>query len=200
MSRILNYKLVTEKLQTSQIGIFSVLDFERIFGVSKMAAQKFLAKYANNGTFTRIKNGLYYLSLNIPSEMLLANKLYEPSYISFEYALNYYGIIPESIYVVTSATTKATRNFTIQNKNFTYNNIRQELFFGYMVQLDGNGQIVYLAEPEKALADYLYFVNLGEKKINDRLDLRKINKKRLFVYLKKYKRSSLIELAKKLYA
>lgn len=195
----MNYQKTIEKLLLSGINIFSTLEFARLFGASKIAAQKFLTKYAKKGTFTKIKNGLYYFNLNLPPETIIANKLYEPSYISFEYALNFYGIIPESVYGVTSATTKATREFNVAGRLFSYYRLKKTAFFGYKPQeIDGN-KIIYIAEPEKALADYLYFVDLKKKKMSERIDIKKIKQKKLFLYLKKFKRSSLLKLAKKLY-
>ena len=51
----------------------------------------------------KIKQGLYETDNKI-NPFFLSNIIYGPSYISFQTALAYYGIIPERVYVITSAT------------------------------------------------------------------------------------------------
>jgi len=86
---------------------------------------------------------------------LIANKLREPSYISLEYALNLYGLIPEAVFVYTSIGTKKTASFETVIGNFSYQSVKKPLFFGYI--LKGQGSVKYkIAEPEKAILDFLY--------------------------------------------
>ena len=131
---------------------------------------------------------------------LIANRLYEPSYISFDAALSFYGIIPETIYAVTSATTKATREFKADNIRFVYHKLKKEAYAGYKAikHLDNT---ILMAEPEKALADYLYFVALKKRGLHyERLDLKKIKKTDLLSYVKLFKRPEMIKLVEKIYA
>ena len=93
--------------------------------------------------------------------------LYQPSYLSLEYALCHYGIIPEMVFTKTAVTTKTTRKFSNGFGAFSYRHIQPKLFFGYVTKNTASGTYL-LAEPEKALLDYLYF-NLG--KINDENDV-----------------------------
>ena len=62
-----------------------------------------LARMAKNGECIPITRGLYETDPDVPG-YLLAGSIYGPSYISFEYALGYYGMIPEAVYTVTCAT------------------------------------------------------------------------------------------------
>ena len=67
-----------------------------------------LSSYSNlNNKLVRlVKNGDYYryqIYKNVPG-FLLAGSIYGLSYISFEYALSFYSLIPEKVYVFTSAT------------------------------------------------------------------------------------------------
>jgi predicted transcriptional regulator of viral defense system len=121
---------------------------------------------------------------------LIANKLREPSYISIEYALQHYSLIPESVFLRTSISTKKT--LTIKNKigNFSYRSIKKNLFFGYI--LEGQGKSKFkIAEPEKALLDILY-LRTDIKNIEDIASLRinpdtykeKVNNLKLDSYLK----------------
>ena len=56
---------------------------------------------------------------------------------------------------------------------------------GY-VPTEISSQTILVAEPEKALADFLYFVAMGKKNIPDRFNLTKINKKLLLRYIPYY--------------
>lgn len=56
-----------------------------------------------NGKLYKIITGLYETDPNTPG-YLLASSIYGPSYISFEYSLSYYGLIPERVTIITCAT------------------------------------------------------------------------------------------------
>jgi predicted transcriptional regulator of viral defense system len=55
------------------------------------------------GALIPLKRGLFETEANTPG-FILANALLGPSYLSFEYALSYYGMIPERVMTYTSAT------------------------------------------------------------------------------------------------
>ncbi len=62
-----------------------------------------LSREVKNGHLFKIINGLYETNKNTPG-YLLAGSIYGPSYISFEYALSFYGLIPERVSTITCAT------------------------------------------------------------------------------------------------
>lgn len=86
----------------------------------------------------------------------LATKIYYPSYISLEYALSYYGIIPEAVNTVTSITTRKTVNFKNKLGEYAYHHLSTKAFLGFVSKQNHNFTF-QIAYPEKALADYLYF-------------------------------------------
>lgn len=196
MERKLKPIYVQHALQVKGVRLFSPSDFQRVFGVSLRAAQEFIKDHCDD-IFLKIRNGLYALRVDPPQEEAIANKLYAPSYISFEYALARYGIIPESVYAITSATTRITREFIVNNKSFTYSHIKKQAYRGYRTEKMG-GITVLIAESEKALVDYLYFVDLKRKTLNERLIVRKMNKKSIMEYAKLFGRKSLMRLAKEI--
>ena len=176
--------------------MFSPSDFQRVFGVSLRATQEFIKGHCDD-LFLKVRNGLYALRAEPPQEEAIANRLYAPSYISFEYALSRYGIIPEFVYTITSATTRTTREFIVNNKSFTYSHIKKQVYRGYRTEKMG-GMTVLIAEPEKALVDYLYFVDLKRKTLNERLNVRKLKKKTVMEYARLFGRKSLIKLVKEI--
>ncbi|MCG2707969.1 MAG: hypothetical protein L6404_04905 [Candidatus Omnitrophica bacterium] len=196
MERKLKPIYVQQFLQEKGVRLFSTSDFLRIFDVSLRAAQEFIKDHCDD-VFLKIRNGLYALRADMPAEEPIANRLYEPSYISFEYALSRYGIIPESVYTITSATTRTTREFIVNNKSFTYSRIKKQAYRGYRTEKIG-GITVLIAEPEKALVDYLYFVDLKLKTLNERLNVRKLKKKAVVEYARLFGRKSLLKLVKEI--
>lgn len=198
MAKKLNPVKIQQILIRKQLKIFRPLDFQRIFDVSYETARKFILRYIKKGLIIKLKKGLYSLETYLPSEFEIANRVCSPSYVSLEYALMYYNIIPDTVYTVTSVTTKSTREFVINNVSYRYNKIKKNAFTGYLRKsIDGN--IILIAEPERALVDYLYFVDLGQKAIYDRIDVSSLSKSKLVKYAKLFKRKSLVKLVNKIY-
>jgi len=136
--------------------VFSSGELKTIFFVEKNILVQ-VAFWLKKGYIKKVKKGLYMLTSMVDKVNLvvLANKIYNPSYLSLEYALNYYGIIPDIPGTYTSVTTRKTENFKNEFGNYSYQKIKEELFVGYKIIQDGN--LSYnIAEPEKALMDYLY--------------------------------------------
>lgn len=201
MVRKLKPVIVQRELVECRLRVFSPLEFSRIFKVSLRATQGFLKRYSKPkaGLFYKLRNGLYCLKTHLPPSYLLANKIYNPSYVSLDTALSYYGMIPETVYSVTSVSTKTTREFTTPWLVFSYQKIKRQAFTGYR-PMEIDGATVFIAEPEKALVDFLYFVDLKQRLLNDRLDLRKISLQRALEFAELFSRPSLIKLVKQLYA
>lgn len=188
---------VREELLRRKIRIFTGQEFMRVFCVPDYVAKYFLETQVHHGLFMRLKRGLYALQTDPPGELEIANALYTPSYISFEYALAYYHIIPEMVYTVTSATTKPTRVFTVGSTGFSYKTIKKEAWTGYILQQQGNKSFL-IAEKEKALVDYLYFVSLKKSPENDRLVLAGLRVHKIREYASLYKRELLHQRIKAL--
>ena len=104
--------------------------------------------------------GGYYLLADIQVDestlFMLANKIYEPSYVSLESALAYYQVIPEAVLGVTSVSSRKTKQFDIEWGRLSYRSIKPCLMFGYQV-VEKDKKIKYkIASLEKAVLDYLY--------------------------------------------
>lgn len=107
-----------------------------------------------------LARGIYAVSADItgsrPSPFLMANILYGPSYVSLEYALAYYGAIPEAVHVVTSVTTKRSREVTTPYGRFTYTHLPQHYYtHGIRPEAIATDRYALMASPEKALCDLL---------------------------------------------
>lgn len=187
---------VQSRLGQEKVRLFSPEEFRRVFGISLRAAQEFIKDHKTD-LFVKLKNGLYALRSNFPAEAEIANRLYTPSYLSLEYALAHYRMIPETVYSITSVTTRTTRAFTAEGRSYEYSRIKRQAFTGYR-NLTTEAGVILIAEPEKALADYLYFVDLKLKPLNERLSLKgKVAGKAVLHYAKLFERKSLMDLAEK---
>lgn len=156
------------ELLKRKIRVFTAQEFRRIFHASPHSTKYFLETQVQQGFLMRLKRGIYALKTDPPSEEEMANAIYRPSYISFEYALAYYNLLPEMPYIVTSATTKPTRLFTTTGSSFSYRTIKKEAYTGYAL-VKQDQKLFLIAEKEKALVDYLYFFSLRKSPENERL-------------------------------
>lgn len=85
----------------------------------------------------------------------MAQRLCDPSYLSLEWALAYYQLIPESVFAYTSVCTKKTQTFMTSLWVYAYQSMRSSLFFGYDMVSIGSYS-VRIAQVEKVLLDYFY--------------------------------------------
>lgn len=110
------------------------------------------------GNLTRVKRGLYSDDIKIDSPVI-ANVCLGPSYLSFEYALSYYGLIPEYVSMYTSAQYNHKNNklYCIKEASFYYMSIPNDVFSYGITTLINENKIIYkIATKEKALCDELY--------------------------------------------
>lgn len=179
--------IAREKLLERKIRIFTSREFAFVFDLDPYQTEYMLAQLMQEGLLQRLKRGVYTLKTDPPTEKEIANALYKPSYISFDYALGYYNLIPEMVYEVTSATTKSTRLFTTDTLAYGYYTIKTQAYTGYTLKKEGERAFL-IAEPEKAVVDYLYALTLGERgllgkrALNDRLDIQTVDKGKLRHY------------------
>ena len=120
-----------------------------------------LSRWAQQGKLIRLKRGIYALPQEKQkigcSEIFISNVLYSPSYVSLEFALNFYGLIPERATVVTAVSTHKTKKFQNRMGTFSYRKVKENLFFGYEKVRDEYGHSILIATPQKALLYKLYF-------------------------------------------
>lgn len=88
---------------------------------------------------------------------ILANQIYGPSYVSFEFVLSRVGLIPEAVHVITSATPKRNRDVDTPLGRFSYRHLPLHLYaVGYVRHELPDGAAYLVARPEKAVLDMLY--------------------------------------------
>ena len=112
------------------------------------------------GELFPIIRGLYESDRTTPG-YYLAPVIYGPSYLSFEFALSYYSLIPEAVYAFTSATfeKKRAKQYKTPFGIFTYRDVPSEAYPVGLVLHSENGYGFQIATPEKAICDQLYTIS-----------------------------------------
>lgn len=145
-------------------------DIQEIRG-NRQILRNQLSRWQTQGLIVKLKRGMYMLNKDDrrvePGRSFIANQLHAPSYVSLEYALNFYGLIPERVADVTSITTKKTMRFSTLEGTFIYQHIKPAAFRGFKTLKDEAGLTCFMALPEKAVVDFIY-LNLEKFKAGDR--------------------------------
>lgn len=110
-----------------------------------------------SGELIRLKRNLFIINKELTGKetdaRLCANHIYGPSYVSFQWALRHYGMIPEQVFLMTSATTKRSRSFETPLGNFNYVQVPAPYFPIGVACWEEQGISFLMASREKALCD-----------------------------------------------
>jgi len=167
----MNYLEFREKVL--QLGCFNI---QQVFLWFPNFDRNNIIRWVKKGYLTKLRNEYYAFSEcgQLPDfNLIIANNIYRPSYVSLHSALSYYEMIPEMVVQTTSVSTLKTARFSNGFGEFSYKNIKEDLFFGYEPKLLNDKRSVLFATPEKALLDLLYlypFYNSYKEMENLRLD------------------------------
>lgn len=179
----MSFSSAIKRIYQSQIVLFTTKTLKAVIAAKKESTFfKYLNRLVNEGFLTKVVRGKYLLKDAQVSDFELANFIYSPSYISFETALNFWGILPQFPYEITSATVKKTLTKNFQSKVFSYSHLNKSLFWGFI-----KNENFLIASKEKALLDQVYFYSKGIKTINwQELNYQPINRSLLKNFLKNY--------------
>ncbi len=143
--------------------IFSLKDIAETRGIARDSASVWLVRAVHRGEILRLKKDLYihamdwkYLSLE--EMLLLSNRIQIPSYISLSTAMAYYERTSQ-VYrnVIESIAIKRSVAYSVNNTQFKYYKIKKE-YYTQFEKISG----LFIATPEKALADIIYLCSLGK--------------------------------------
>ena len=143
----------------------SIFSHEMIYSLLEKSISNVNEKISNlvrNKELIRLKKGFYTFSKLYQTKPInlisVANTLYSPSYVSFDYALSYYGMIPERVTEVTSATSKNEKLFDTPIGRFSYKKVSLQ---AYSLGIDWSYDDIeggrFIATAEKALCDKIKY-------------------------------------------
>ena len=193
-------KYLELKEALKEFTIFSINDIKKI---EPSFHRRRLNNWQDKGYIKKVIRGYYIFSdLPIDENVLfeIANKIYSPSYISLEKALSYYHLIPESVYEITSVSTKLTQILKTSIASCSYKSIKPDFYFGYKI-VNYEQKSFLIAEVEKVILDYLYFnarLTTEDDFAGMRIDTdsfkEQVNEQKLISYLEAFEQ---INLAKR---
>ena len=124
-----------------------------------------ILRMVKSGELIRLKNGFYLIADKIKKETetiipyeQVANLLYGPSYVSLEWALSFYGMIPERVKTITSMALGRNKEYHTPVGDFVYCSLSSERYAIGITQKDMPESVggFLMASPEKALADLVF--------------------------------------------
>ncbi len=176
----------TKKIYDSSQIFFTLKTLQDILEPDKLSTFfKLVKRLVTEGILIKLEKGKYILQNASVHDFRLANVLYTSSYISFESALNFYGILSQFPYEISSATVGKPLKKNVLGKTFSYVHLKKELFWGYEKK-----DSFLIASPEKALLDQIYLAAKGVKAINlDEFDYTIVDKKRLSQFVSLFPKS-----------
>ena len=139
-------------IKTIDMLLYEYREYSNIY--NKIALEE------KNNNLIKLKRGLYETNKDA-DPFTLANIILSPSYISFETALAYYGMIPERVYVVKSASFKKNKKKEYKNNFglFLYQDINPNAYPYDINEIEIDGTKVMIASKEKALTDMLSVIS-----------------------------------------
>ena len=188
--------LESEKLFGSELDLLTSKTLKKILEINnERTFYRIVNDFVKNKILINIEKDKYYIAGKDINSFKIANFLYQPSYISLETAINYWGILSQFPFEMTSIALKKSVTKKYDGKVYVYSHISSK-YYGMFTKKDG----MLIALPEKALFDQIYLVSKGIKLANfDEYDFKNINKKNLFEICKQLKAdSNIMNLATKI--
>ncbi len=184
----------------SELKDFTIFSLNEIRNIEPDFYRRRLNEWQDKDYIKKIIRGYYIFSdLKLSEEILfkIANRIYSPSYVSLESALSYYHLIPESVYGITSISTRKTYHFRTSIGEFIYRSLKPSLFFGYDL-IKFHEKYSKMASIEKALLDYFYLhsdieteQDFESLRINKEMFFEKMNEEKLMNFLEKFNQKKL---------
>ena len=146
--------------------VFSAKDASRWLHQSYSAPHKLLESMVKSGHLFRLKRGVYAFQHHF-DPLMAAQFLHSPSYLSFETALAYYGMIPERTHQIQSVADARPMRYRTCAGTYIYHAQRRDLFAeGMSIDLNGIFSLP-IANPEKALLDTLWRAQLKARQMDN---------------------------------
>jgi len=171
-----------EKIKNIPKSYFSLSDIKKISNKKDGSLGVALSRLVKSEKIFKLQKNFYALDLAKINLKNFAIETYQPSYLSFEWALARHNILSQKPSNLTLATTKRSRKATIFGKNLIYRHLKQELFWGFDKE-----ENYFVANPEKAFLDLAYLSLNGYAVFDlEEMNLDLLDKKKIRAYLKKF--------------
>lgn len=152
--------LIEKALRTLKSDYVTASELSALFQISENARHAQIKRALAQGILVRLKRGLYrrsgYLEKSKSHPFETSGFLYWPSYVSLESALSFHGLIPEAIYTTTCVTTQRPKIIVNPLGRFEYKYLPHNNFFIGVERVEEGTSVYFIANPWKAICDYIY--------------------------------------------
>jgi predicted transcriptional regulator of viral defense system len=178
------------KLLTSEARLTDVIVVNEIAAKYKLpvaSAWKALSRLADRGLVSRVAKGIYVNRLVRDSAAADFIRVLRPnSYVSLESALRHWGLSTQSPVALTCVTTGKPKEYRTPEFAITFRTMSKRLFWGF-VEKQTRYSKYSIAEPEKALLDWIYLcLQTGLTPSLDEIEFKSVDKQKLVKYSGKY--------------
>ena len=175
--------VLTKRVVDAPWPFYSSNQLQALLGIRQESSLfKVVQRLVKAGVLDRVERGKYIRADYSGSPFKLANFLYQPSYVSFESALSFHGILSQFPAEITSVTTGLGKQKKFSGRVYGYYRIQPRLYWGYFKQ---EGYL--MAEPEKAVLDQAYLAAKGLKPLPlEEYDMTKIDMPKLKNYARQF--------------
>jgi hypothetical protein len=178
-------RLITDRARIS--GILRVDELARELNTSEVAVGNALRRQEKRGLVEHLGKKIFINRL-VPdfSGRELINTLRPESYLSLETVLRDSGISTQSPTLLTCVTPGRPGDFRAKSVSISFRQISKNLFWGFREKQTRYGKY-NIAEPEKALLDWVYLRRQEGSTINtDEWDLQRLDRGKLLQYAARF--------------
>jgi predicted transcriptional regulator of viral defense system len=155
------YKKLNKIYSTNQ-KFFTTKDLRDLLEIeNRRTFEQTVKRLEEENILTKIEKGKYLKTNSNYKKFEIAQFIYNPSYISFETALSYYGLIDQLPFEITCATPKKGVEKEFEEQIYSYLHMQKELYIGFTKEEE-----YLIALPEKAIFDQIYISITGTKSEN----------------------------------
>ncbi|MBS3165341.1 hypothetical protein J4439_07980 [Candidatus Woesearchaeota archaeon] len=145
-----NLYAIRDRALAAGRAVYSVQQLAHLIGRPKAIAKVYASRLVRKGLARRLLRGKIAFS---EDDFVVLSQLIEPSYVSLSSALHFHSLLTQVPRLVEGCTTRATHRY--EGLGLEYHSVRPDLFFGY-AHVNKGGSYAFVAEPEKALIDWVY--------------------------------------------
>jgi predicted transcriptional regulator of viral defense system len=175
--------LALAKLPRPAGNFLSLSSLAHLLDLPLRSARVIARRLEHKNVLRRVGPGLYANLLADPSLEQLAALLWAPAYLSMEWALHYHGISYQKPAEATCITLGRPRRVQTDWGTLSYFHLSKTLFFGFRKEMVRPGLESWVAEPEKALLDWVYLRRRAGEPISfDELHLKTLRSDVLMRY------------------
>jgi predicted transcriptional regulator of viral defense system len=178
-------KVLTNEARVSDVILASELASKYKLPIA--SAQRALLRLSDRGLVSRVAEGVY--ANKLVRDLAAADfiKVLRPnSYVSLESALSHWGLSTQSPVALTCVTTGKPKEYLVPEFAIRFRTISRNLYWGFVEKQTRYSRYL-IAEPEKALLDWVYLsLQVGIRPTLDEIELKSVSKQKLVEYASKF--------------